>query len=375
MHPSQFHSGLKSYGIEFFCGVPDSLLAPVLAYITDNEAADSHIITANEGAAVAMAAGYYMATSKPALVYLQNSGLGNCVNPLTSITDAQVYNIPLLMMIGWRGEPNTKDEPQHVKQGQITIEQLELLGIDYAILPKDIDKANNVIEHATKLMSQTKRPFALVVQKGCFEPYKLQKKAEKKYEMQREDAIKIIIDALSEHDIVVSTTGKTSRELFEYRKEKNTGHARDFLTVGAMGHASHIALGIAIQKPARNVICIDGDGAALMHLGSLPVGAAIACKNFKHIIINNAAHDSVGGQQTVAKHVHFHKLAKALGYQQSFLAEDSTTLSKILPTFLNTNTCNLLEIKTNIGARSDLGRPTTTPIENKIKFMEFLEHG
>ena len=268
-------------------------------------------------------------------------------------------------------EHGIKDEPQHVKQGRIMLDQLRLLDIDYAIMPDDIALASEMVAKACKSIQLNQKPFALVVQKKCFDSYKLQNTLINQTTMQREDAIKIILDTIDNRDILVSTTGKTSREVFEYREAQNIGHARDFLTVGSMGHASQIALGIALQKRNRRVICIDGDGAALMHIGSMPVGAATECTNFKHIIINNEAHDSVGGQSTVGRHLDFHQLAIPLGYGKSFQAQDASSLHSVLPAFLKCTSTALLEIKARTGARANLGRPTTTPIENKTQFMEF----
>jgi len=299
INPKEFYEELRSQGIDFFTGVPDSSLKYLCAYVTDNTDKKNHIIAANEGNAIALAAGKYLATKKIPIIYMQNSGQGNSINPLASLIDSDVYSIPLLMLIGWRGEPGKKDEPQHVKQGKITLKLLETLGIPHEVLPENIEEAKSTIKKAFQYMTTNNAPYAIVIKKGSFEEYVLQNKVESNYDMSREDAIKILTDNLEERDIVVSTTGKASRELFEYREELWQGHEKDFLTVGSMGHSSSIALGIALSRPERAVYCFDGDGALIMHLGASAIIGQNAPSNFKHIILNNGVHDSVGGQPTV----------------------------------------------------------------------------
>lgn len=368
----KFFQSLHNNGVTFFAGVPDSLLKDFCAFVTDHVESDKNIITANEGAAVSMAAGYYLATGKPGLVYLQNSGLGNTVNPLMSLTDKEVYNIPLLMIIGWRGEPGKKDEPQHVKQGKITIELLNVLGIPYSVIDETTENAEGIVNIACQYMSEQNAPYAVVVKDGTFEPYVLQKKTVTNYSFNREQALKIIIDHLQHDDIIVSTTGKTSRELYEYREQLHQGHDKDFLTVGAMGHASQIALGIAIAKRDRTVYCIDGDGAAIMHLGSLPIIGCNHPKNYRHIVINNGAHDSVGGQPTVGFKINFPQIAIASGYLRANSVESSEEIVRMMKEFNNVDGPTFLEVKVNKGARNDLGRPTISPVDNKKHFMEFI---
>jgi phosphonopyruvate decarboxylase len=366
------YDNLRNKGITFFTGVPDSLLKDFCAYITDNSSDENNIITANEGAAVALAAGHYLATGKIGLVYLQNSGFGNTINPLLSLVDPDVYNIPVLFLIGWRGEPGKKDEPQHVKQGKKTIQMLETLEIPYALIDSTITSSIEVVEAAYKNMNETKMPFAIVASDGTFETYTLQKKLKTNFAMNREQALQTIIDQLHDNDIVVSTTGKTSREVFEYRETLKQGHEKDFLTVGSMGHASQIALGIAIAKPSRQVFCLDGDGAALMHLGSLAICGCSNIKNFKHIVINNGAHDSVGGQPTVGFQISFSSVAHAVCYNKVLSVDTINDLNNAIQIVRNSDGPVFLEVKVNKGSRGDLGRPKTTPNENKIKFMEFV---
>jgi phosphonopyruvate decarboxylase len=371
--PKELHELFQQQNLNFYAGVPDSLLKDFCAFITDNVQPNNNIITANEGNAIALAGGYYLATGKKGVVYMQNSGLGNCVNPLTSLTDPHAYSIPMLLVIGWRGEPGKKDEPQHVKQGMVTLGLLNTLGIEYGILPDSIEEAKELILKASNHMAKHNEPYAIVVRKGTFEPYKLQNKKETNYAFNRENAVKFIAPLLDDSDIVVSTTGKTSRELFEYRAGNEQGHHRDFLTVGCMGHSSSIALGIALQKPNRNVYCFDGDGAVIMHMGALSSVGQMQPKNFKHIVFNNFAHDSVGGQPTAADVINIPQIALDNGYKAAFSVESEEEIKTKMREIKNYEGPVLLEIKVNKGARKDLGRPTRTTIENKNDFMEFLK--
>lgn len=355
------------HGVRFFTGVPDSLLKDFCAYAAEH--ADSHVIAANEGNAIALAAGHYVATREPALVYLQNSGLGNAVNPLLSLAATDVYAIPLCMVIGWRGEPGKKDEPQHTLQGPLTIPLLETMNIPYEILPEEESVARETIGRLISRMNESSSAVALVVREGTFEKYSLAEK-EDSYEMTRESALAVVIDSLEKDAIVVSTTGKLSRELFEMREGRGEGHEKDFLTVGSMGHASSLALGIARAKPNRIVYCLDGDGAALMHLGSLAVIGQVQPKNLRHIIFNNAAHDSVGGQPTAGATIDFEKVVLASGYARASRVETESDL-KAAVTRMGEGP-SFLEIRIKLGSRSDLGRPTRTPRENKDDFMRYL---
>jgi len=367
-----FFELLREYGIDFFAGVPDSLLESPIAYLTDHVPAKNNIITCNEGNAIACAAGYYLSTGKPGAVYMQNSGLGNCINPLTSLADKEVYSIPMLLIIGWRGEPGTEDEPQHSKQGRVTRGMLENLEIPYSILPGSIEEAGQILGTAVQHMTKDQSPYALLVRKGTFEPYALQNKTRTDYPLKREEAIKLVVSHLKETDVIVSTTGKTSRELFELREELQQGHSRDFLTVGSMGHASAIALGIALQQPDRNVYCFDGDGALIMHMGSLTSIGKLHPPNFRHIIFNNFTHESVGGQPTAADVLDIPAIAKASGYEICFTATTEAEMRERLGDMQNAAGPSLLEIRVSIGSRRDLGRPEKTPKENKEAFMSVL---
>ena len=369
--PKFFYDMLASYGVDFYAGVPDSLLKNLCAYITDHADAAHNIIAANEGGAMGLAAGHYLATGQVPVVYMQNSGEGNIINPLASLTDPDVYNIPVLLVIGWRGKPGVHDEPQHVKQGKVTTGLLNVMGIDYTVLSKEEDKAEAQIKKAVTYMQATKQCYALVIEKDTFDAYMLQNVEKNELTMTREEAIQTVAAALDAKDCIVSTTGMISRELFEYRTAKNESHERDFLTVGSMGHASQIALGIAMAKQDRRVWCFDGDGASIMHMGSIAIVANKAPNNYIHVVFNNGAHDSVGGQPTVGLKINLPAIAKAVGYKSVYSV---ATKEELLQQLSNLGDAPVfLEVKVKKGNRKDLGRPTTTPIQNKDALMEFLK--
>lgn len=370
--PKFFFDILNEKGVNFFCGVPDSLLKDFCAYVTDNTIKDFHVITANEGAAIGLAAGYHIATNNYPLVYMQNSGLGNSVNPLLSLADPEVYSLPMIMLIGWRGEPGVKDEPQHVKQGKVTLEILDAMGINYAILTDNHDEVIKQVDTCITYIKTNNAPYAFVVKKGIFEEYKLKNQQISQNVFSREEAIQFVVNNLGVTDIVVSTTGMISRELYEYREKLQQGHEKDFLTVGSMGHASQIALGIAMQKKDRKVICLDGDGATLMHMGSLGIIGNIAPNNYIHIVLNNGAHDSVGGQPTVGLNVDFQNIALACGYKKVFKVNNGIEINEAFNIAVGGGGPVLIEIIVKKGARIDLGRPKSTPIQNKLSLMKFV---
>ena len=371
--PKLFFEFLSSLDINFFTGVPDSTLKEFCFCIDDNIKSENHIITANEGNSVALATGYNLATGSLPLVYMQNSGFGNAINPLLSLSDPEVYSIPMIVLMGWRGEPGTKDEPQHKMQGKVQIKLLEALEIPYHVLSKarlEKEKVRKIIDTAR----MESRPCVLLVRKGTFQKYK--KSYAEEYNnniLSREGALEIIISQLEKGDIVVSTTGKLSREIFEIRERKLQTHEKDFLTVGSMGHCSSIALGIAIQKPERNVYCIDGDGSLIMHAGSLATIGKINPNNLTHIIINNFSYESVGGQSTASKFIDIPILGKANSYKHSINVKDSLELEKGLADYKDKKGPKLLVVETNISTRKDLGRPTRSPLENKKDFVNFLK--
>ena len=373
VRPEFFVNTLKEYGMDFYAGVPDSLLKNICAYITDNLPPEQNIIAANEGGAMGIAAGYHLSTGKVAVVYMQNSGEGNIINPLASLTDKEVYNIPVLLVIGWRGRPGVKDEPQHVKQGKVTTGLLNTMGINYSILPKDEEGAARQIRIAAEYMKATNECYALVIEKDTFEDYKLQHAVPSSLTLSREEAIRTVASTIEDKACIVSTTGMISRELFETRTAWNQGHERDFLTVGSMGHASQIALGIALQKPERRVYCFDGDGASIMHMGNMAITASMKCKNYVHVVFNNGAHDSVGGQPTVGLQIDLCAVAKALGYESACSVENLEDLHTSLRQLKDAEGPVFLQVRVKKGNRKDLGRPTTTPIQNKEALMAFLK--
>lgn len=375
--PQVFVEALKNNGINFVTGVPDSLLKDMCAKLTTELPKENHIIATNEGSAVGLAIGHYMASSNPAMVYMQNSGLGNTVNPLSSLADPKVYAVPMLLVIGWRGEiledgTQLADEPQHKKQGEITLEQLNILDIPFKVIDKNTPDLNKVLFDTCSQAITRSGPVAIVVRKGTFSPFKYETKLTQNYPLCREDAIEIIVDSIDKKSPIVSTTGVASRELFEKRKEKKQGHERDFLTVGGMGHASSIAAGIALTLPNKKIICIDGDGAALMHLGAMAICAD--CNNLIHFIINNEVHDSVGGQPTKGSVIDFSSVADNLGYSYTFSVETENELRNLATKIGNYNGSVLITVKTKSGFRDNLGRPDKSPIANKSNFMTFLEN-
>jgi phosphonopyruvate decarboxylase len=372
---ADFISGLKKAGINFVTGVPDSLLKDICGFIASKVGPKQHIIATNEGSAVGLAIGHHLATGSLALVYMQNSGLGNIVNPVTSLADPQVYAVPMVLMIGWRGEiqedkTQLHDEPQHLKQGRITLNQLDTLEVPYRIIDANTPSIDIVLkELATDALARS-GPVALVVRKNTFAHFTLPGQAQDGVELSREGAIRQILSVLPLDAAIVSTTGMASRELFELRKQTQDGHDRDFLTVGGMGHASQIAAGIAFASPHRKVVCLDGDGAFLMHAGALAVSAD--CSNLIHIVLNNEAHDSVGGQPTKGNVLHFDRVASAFGYSHVDRATNGKELRTKLIRMLNLDGSALLEIQCKRGSRKDLGRPDRSPFQNKSDFMKFL---
>ena len=371
--PKDFYNDLVQHDINFFTGVPDSLLKNFCGYVEDNVKKPHHIIAANEGNAIAIASGYNLATNKIPLVYMQNSGLGNAINPLLSLCDPDVYSIPMIILIGWRGEPGVKDEPQHVKQGKVQKELLDTLDIPYECISKDEKNINEKISKCVSIARKESRPVAILARKGTFEKYVIKNKNNSNNTMSREDALNVIIENINQKSIMVSTTGKTSREIFEIREKRRESHSKDFLTVGSMGHCSSIALGIALSRPEQEVVCIDGDGSLLMHLGSITALVDFKPKNLKYILINNNVHESVGGQRTVASELNIFNIISSISKNDCIVASTIDDLKTLLPEFMAKKQLSFLEINVYPGSRDDLGRPTIKPIENKINFMNAIE--
>ena len=358
----------------FYTGVPDSQLKALCDCLMDQYGIDPkrHLIAANEGNAVALAAGYHLATGKVPVVYMQNSGIGNIINPVASLMNDKVYGIPCIFIVGWRGEPGIHDEPQHIYQGEVTVRLLEDMDIRTAVISKE-----STVEELRELMASFRplldagKQVALVVRKNAL-TFDKKVAYHNEHEMMREEIIRHIA-AHSGEDVIVSTTGKASRELFEIREANGQGHEKDFLTVGSMGHSSSIALGIASQKPEKKVWIIDGDGAVLMHMGAMAVLGTNAPKNIVHIVINNGAHETVGGMPTVAKAVDLVKIAEGCGYSHAVCVDSFQALDSELAAAKQRDELTLIEVKCAIGARADLGRPTTTAKENKERFMSYLK--
>lgn len=367
INTKEFYDYLIKNKLSFFTGVPDSLLKNLCACIKENSKSTSNIIAANEGNAVGIASGYYLSTGKSAVVYMQNSGLGNIVNPILSLADEEVYGIPMLLVIGWRGEPGTKDEPQHVKQGKVTLSLLEAMGIEYLILDENYQKQ---IKYCVNYMKKNSKPIAVIIKKGTFSDYKLEKEAPI-YELTREESLECVLNNLNDNDFVVSTTGKTSREIFELREAKKQSHANDFLTVGSMGHTASIAFGMSLGTK-KNIYCIDGDGSFLMHQGGFGIIAKNCKKNFKYILINNGAHESVGGQPTIGFDIKIDKLLKSVGFKKVIIAKTKEEINEGMKV-LEKSKLSALIIYTKQGSRDDLGRPTTTPCQNKIDLMSKIK--
>jgi len=369
MLPQNLYNFLKKNNIDFYTGVPDSLLKDFCFYVSDKSKKGNHIVAANEGSAMAIATGYNLVTKKIPVVYLQNSGLGNLINPLLSLTDKKVYSIPILVIVGWRGQPGEKDEPQHQTQGLITKKLISVLNKKYKIIDGNQKSDFKKIKSAILTIKKTQEPFFLIVKKNTFNKYKINKKIDSSL-MIREEAIEIIINNFKKNYKIISTTGMISRELYEIRKKHNQKLQNDFLTVGSMGHASQIALGVAL-KSKKKIICLDGDGSFIMHMGGISTIGSLKLKNFIHIVINNYAHDSVGGQETSSVTSNLSKIALACSYNKVFPnINDKKKLNNALKLIRKTNGPILMEVIVKKGSRKNLGRPRETPIQNKKIFIK-----
>lgn len=373
MKTSEVISAIKQIGITKFIGVPDSVLKPLCDDWNRNESMDTHIVTVNEGAAVALAAGYYLGNEELSCVYMQNSGMGNALNPIASLIHHRVYDIPMLFLIGYRGEPGIKDEPQHVFQGEITLPLLDLLEIEYALLDEQTTtKQWQMIMECASACLRSHRQYAIVIRKGALwndQSYHF----DNGYHLNREQVIETLLRNTQIDDVIITTTGKISREAYEVSERIIGNHDRLFLTVGSMGHASMIALGVAQSNPHRKVYCIDGDGAALMHMGSMNTIAHCAGANFVHIILNNQAHESVGGMPTMCGNRDFAQSAAVFGYAHTYNVADEDTLHTVLNQIQTRNGPVLVEVKVALGSRADLGRPKESACANKEAFMRQMK--
>lgn len=374
INPDDFINALVARGMTFFSGVPDSLLKELcLALSVRHEL--SHFTACNEGAATGMAIGHYLATGCMPVVYMQNSGLGNIVNPVCSLASSDVYGIPMLFIIGWRGEilpdgTQLHDEPQHVMQGQVTLAQLEVLGIPYHVVDGDHPLSAETLDDLLAQSRRRQHPVALVIRKNTFVASGLKPSVLDSMLPLREEAVSACLEVLPSDTPIVSTTGMLSRELYELREQRHEGHARDFLTVGGMGLSSQIALGIGHSRPGHQVVCLDGDGAVLMHMGGLTNAARV--NELIHVVINNGAHESVGGQPTAAGQLTLAEIAHASGYCSVATVDSLTNMKAVLQKALIEEGSHFIEVRCRTGHRSELGRPATTPVQNRDGFMTFL---
>lgn len=376
MKASIFLREVKNIGIHTIAGVPDSTLKQFCnAVCLDGGKEFKHYVTANEGAAVGLATGAYLAKKRPCLVYLQNSGLGNIINPLASIANREVYGIPMLFVVGWRGEPGVKDEPQHVYQGKVTCELLDVMAVPYSVIDADTSEQQlvGIFEKAHKVLEDN-RQYAIVVKKGTFEKESTFSWTNG-YNLVREQALRIILEHIYNDSYIVSTTGKISRELYEQSDILYGNHDRLFMTVGGMGHASMIAYGMAQADESRRIVCIDGDGAVMMHMGALAFLAKQSPRNFLHIVINNTAHESVGAMPTGFGNQTYFQVAKACGYHTSCLVKTEPELVRALHDTSGRQFLSMIEVMTSLDSRPDLGRPKESAEENRLRFMEAYHQG
>ena len=368
-----FYQAAIDNGISLTCGVPDSLLKHLSTVLQKNATKDQHVVVPNEGSGIALAAGHYLATGGISLVYMQNSGLGNAINPLLSLTSRDVYQIPLVLLIGWRGQPDRADEPQHLFQGRVTVPLLETLEIPFWLLPSDTASAVECLGKSVRTARELQGPVAIVVQSETFAADSEVGVMANGYELSREEAISTIVGSLDDRDAVVATTGKASREVHEYRRNRGpVSPQQEFLTLGSMGHASQIALGIALSQPDRRVFCLDGDGALLMHMGSLALIGDSRPRQFVHVVLNNGCHESVGGQPTVGFEIDIPKIAEACGYSAAVSVSTVADLMNSLERFHEIEGPCLLEVRVSAAARKDLRRPQKPPSAGRDDFMEFL---
>ena len=368
-----FYQAAVDNGIDLICGVPDSLLKNLCTALHENATKGRHVVVPNEGAGIALATGHYLATGRIGLVYMQNSGLGNAINPLLSLTSRDVYQIPLVILIGWRGQPGRDDEPQHLFQGRVTLPLLETLEIPCQLLPSDTAAAVKCLGESVVTARALSGPVAIVVQSDTFGADSGVDVVANGYELSREEAMATVVGSLDGRDAVVVTTGKASREVYEYRRDRGPAASQqEFLTLGSMGHASHIALGVALSQPDRRVFCLDGDGALLMHMGSLALIGSSGPRQFVHVVLNNGCHESVGGQPTVGFEIDIPRVAEACGYSATASVSTVADLRSSLQRFREVEGPCLLEVRISASARKDLGRPQTAPSDGRDGFMEFL---
>ncbi len=364
----------KKYDLTFFTGVPDSTFADWMSFLNENNGKLlTNIISCNECEAIAACAGYYLARKKPGVAYMQNSGLGKTVNPLTSLCDKEIFSIPVLLMIGWRGEPGKTDAPQHAKMGKITTVLLEDLNIPYSILTSNLDEIDRQVKIAKQYLETNNAPYALIIKKGIVAEASKEQDNLEKYELTREEALKICIKSFEKNEIIVSTTGKLSRELYEYREAQNENHEKEFSMVGSMGCAASIGLSIALQKPKRKVVILDGDGAVIMQMGALATIGHYQPSNLIHIVFDNEAYESTGDQPSVSCSINLKQVALGCNYKNAVVASTKEGLLSELEKIKNLNQLAMLVIKVRKGSRNELGRPKIPLIDLKNNFIRYLE--
>jgi phosphonopyruvate decarboxylase len=378
----KFLTPARELGFNFFTGTPCSYLKPFINYVIDTDGFD-FIDSVNEGDALAIAAGATIA-GKRAVVMFQNSGLGNAINPITSLT--YTFNLPVMIITTLRGEPGgAHDEPQHELMGQITTEILETMRLKWAYFPNTEAEIMPALKLADDHMKSTHQPFVFVMRKDDIAEYKLQKKPavskksfsinhtdlfelEYKERTTRTPVLEVVQNVLGQEVAVVATTGKTGRELYEVGDLKN-----QFYMVGSMGCALAFGLGIALTKPELKVLVVDGDGALLMRTGSMATVGAYKPKNLIHLLIDNEAHDSTGGQGTVTGGISFGAIASAFGYEKVYSTDKLATFKNILNEVKNSNASTFIHLKTQKGSPEKLGRPKVTPAEVSVRFAEFIQ--
>lgn len=361
----EFLRELHRMGSSLITGVPDSLMKGLLMEVESEISPLHHQRAPNEGSAIAIASGAYLATGLPQVVYLQNSGLGNCVNPLMSLAHNKVYATPMLLLIGWRGKPGVKDEPQHIIQGSITEDQLTLMGINYAVLDA---KYEQQLERAYRTMSDSNQPYALLIDRDSFRTtgYDISNN----FSLSRKEALSFLLQSLDKSSMIVSTTGKTSRELYYLREELGMGHDNDFLMVGSMGHTASLALGISLASN-KQIIVVDGDGSMMMHLGGVYNLANAQKENLKYLLINNESHQSVGGQKSLIHGYDEVRLLNGIGFNDAYVCDDLDSLEKNFPDFLSKKNTALV-VRVSNDSDESLGRPKESSIDSKKRFMEVL---
>jgi len=374
MNPQLLFYALQAAGINFFCGVPDSILSSFCDYLVDKLDDEHHIIAANEGGAIALGIGHYLATGQIAGIYMQNSGLGNAINPLLSLASNYVYSVPLLLIIGWRGELEGQDEPQHTHQGKVMLDMLKVMNIHYFILGDKEFNNKELINESVQLARNQKSPVALILRKNILNKTESEGKRflpNANLSLTREDALSCIINSISNNDVIIASTGMISREVFEIIKESgHIQHKNSFLTIGGMGHTSQIALAISLARQDKNVYCLDGDGSMIMHMGSLSIAAQVSKNNFKYLLINNGMHQSVGGQPTVGFKINMCQIARSFGFD---FTKTAVTKKQIKDTMNKMKKHKFfLEIQVNSDYRKNLSRPSILPYDSKKDFMEFL---